>query len=291
MGKNIDNRNQPVYKKKHNRHTMDLFFLCLLVMIIAPWFYNPLTVTSYNLDFAKLPSNFNGFKIAVIADLHSHRFGRNQEILIQRILNQEPDIIVLAGDIIDKNDRDITNVQDLLRGISAADHPPIYSIPGNHDFMNKMIFGDLLALYRDYNINFIYGDTVLIEREGQLIALSSAELKNCEPEDSYSIDESPVPDYKDEFNILLHHYGNEFDLISDEYDLVISGHVHGGLIRFFGRGLINTVIRKPFFPKYSKGVYRKESGSVMVLSAGLGNAIIPRINNPREIVIITLNTL
>lgn len=260
--------------------------LCLLVLLLAPWFYNPLTVTSYYLDFDKLPANFDGYKIAVIADLHNLGFGKNQKKLIELIFEQNPDIIVLAGDIIDKRSSDMTNVEDLLKGIS--DKFPIYAIPGNHDYYRSSRFDKLSGLYREYGVIFMDGDTVPVERDGQLVVLSSAELKHWVRGDIYSIDKSPTPVYKNEFNILLHHFGNEFDIISDDYDLVLSGHVHGGVIRLFSRGLFNTMRKKPFFPKYSKGVYRKESGSIMVLSAGLGDSIVPRFNNHREIVMVNL---
>jgi len=261
-----------------------ILFLCLL--LILPWFYNPLVVTSYSLSFASLPSNFDGFKIAVIADLHNHRFGKNQEELIDKILEQEPDIVILAGDVLDKHSRDMTNVKNFLEGIS--EEFTIIAIPGNHDYLRPSVFDDLYDLYCENEVIFLDGETELIEKEGEFIVFSSAELKPQKKGSLYSIEKSPEPEYKNEFNILLHHFGNEFDIISDEYKLVISGHVHGGIVRLFGKGLINASKRQPLFPKYSKGVYRKESGSVMVLSAGLGDALIPRFNNPREIVMITL---
>jgi len=288
MEMSINNQNKFTRKKqKKGTFALILTILCLLVFIILPKFHNPLIVTSYSLDFSKLPSNFDGFKIVLIADLHSHLFGSDQEKLIERILEQKPDLVVLAGDIVDKRDNEMTNVEALLSGITGMFQ--IYSIPGNHDYNTAKQFDKLLALYHKYGVIFLDGRTSIIEREDQLIAFSSPELKHFTPGDIYSIDESPTPVYKNEFNILMHHYGNEFDIISDEYDLVLSGHVHGGLIRLFGKGLINASVKKSFFPKYSKGLYRKESGGVMVLSAGLGDAILPRFNNPREIVAITLN--
>ena len=287
MEKNINNPNTFTRKKPKKRFlALKLSILCLLVLLILPKFHNPLTVTSYSLYFPKLPSNFDGFKIVLIADLHSYSFGSAQDKLIERILEQAPDVVVLAGDVIDKRDNEMTNVEALLAGITGMF--PIYAVPGNHDYNTTERFNKLFALYREYGVIFFDGRTVVIEREDQLIAFSSPELKHFTPGDIYSIDKSPTPVHKNEFNILMHHFGNEFDLISDEYDLMLSGHVHGGLIRLFGKGLINASIKKSFFPKYSKGVYRKESGSVMVLSAGLGNAILPRFNNPREIVAITL---
>ena len=274
------------FNQVRKRNIAILISLCLLVLFLIPWFFNPLIVTSYYPEFEKLPINFDGFKIAVIADLHSHRFGKKQEKLIELILKQNPDIVVLAGDVINRRDRNMTNVNDFLAGISGKF--PVYAIPGNHDYFYPKKFEKLFNLYNEYGVICIDGDTELMERGDQLIVISSPKMKRPKRGDIYSIDKSPTPVYNHEFNILLHHFGNEFDIISDEYDLVLSGHVHGGLVRIFNKGLFNTMKRSPFFPKYSKGIYRKESGSIMVLSAGLGNAIIPRFNNPREIVMVTL---
>ena len=274
-------------KKKIGCTIPKKLFLYLFVLFTAPLFLGCLTVTPYDVGFTGIPQSFDGFRIAVITDLHSHRFGKNQTKLVEHILKQAPDIVVLVGDIIDKSDRNITNVRALLAGISGKF--PVYATAGNHELENPAQFNKLLNAYSEYGVIFLDGQTVLLEREDHLIALSS--LKIVLKYGRIWIENDSEPLYKEEFNILLHHFGNEFDIISDEYDLVISGHVHGGIIRIFNRGLIGYNEKVVFFPKYSKGVYRKESGSVMVLSAGLGNTTIPRINNPREIVIVTLEVM
>ena len=68
-----------------------------------------------------------------------------------------------------------------------------------------------------------------------------------------------------------------------DIDLILAGHTHGGQIRFFDRGLFSS--GQGLFPKYHKGV----ADNKMVISAGCSNPIaIPRINNPRELVIVNL---
>ena len=278
-------------KQKNEYGAPGLFFLCPFVLFVTPLFFGcstaSYTVSSYNVDFDRLPAGFDGFKIVIIADLHSHSFGKNQEKLTEGILELAPDIVVLAGDIIDRHDKDISNVRALLAGISGMF--PVYAIAGNHEFENPVQFKELLNAYREYGVIFLDGDTVTIKREEDLIAVSSQKLYPRQ-KGKYWIGSGTAPIFNNKFNIFLHHFGNEFDLISDEYDLVISGHGHGGLIRIFGKGLFSN---KAFslFPRYSKGVYRKESGSVMVMSAGLGNAAIPRINNPRELVMVILKAV
>lgn len=68
----------------------------------------------------------------------------------------------------------------------------------------------------------------------------------------------------------------------DSFDLVISGHTHGGRLRLFGKGLFSP--GQGFFPKYTKGLINEH-----LISAGVSNtAFIPHIGNPREICLVRL---
>lgn len=67
-------------------------------------------------------------------------------------------------------------------------------------------------------------------------------------------------------------------------DLVLSGHVHGGIVRIGEQGILSP--ERLFFPKYTKGLYTDaETGAKMVLSAGIGKL---RFNNPAEIICVEL---
>ena len=72
-----------------------------------------------------------------------------------------------------------------------------------------------------------------------------------------------------------------------EYDLVLTGHAHGGQFRIpFVGGLYAPA--QGAFPKYDSGLYTKGTTN-MIVSRGLGNSAFPfRINNTPEIVIVTL---
>lgn len=78
-----------------------------------------------------------------------------------------------------------------------------------------------------------------------------------------------------------------FDMICDHgYDIILSGHSHGGVIRLpFVGGLINN--NGGLFPEYDGGAYSKNN-CTMFASRGLGDASFPRFYNPPELVIITL---
>jgi predicted MPP superfamily phosphohydrolase len=69
---------------------------------------------------------------------------------------------------------------------------------------------------------------------------------------------------------------------------VLSGHLHGGVVRIPGVGGLLSPSRE-WFPEYDAGVFR-EGETQMVVSRGLGNSVIPiRVLNAPEVVVITLH--
>ena len=93
----------------------------------------------------------------------------------------------------------------------------------------------------------------------------------------------------DDFQILLSHRPELLSLYSEsEFDVVFSGHAHGGQFRLpFIGGLIAP--DQGLFPTYTSGTYKLDN-TTMIVNRGLGNSIIPiRIFNRPEIVVVTLN--
>jgi predicted MPP superfamily phosphohydrolase len=90
----------------------------------------------------------------------------------------------------------------------------------------------------------------------------------------------------DGVKILLAHHPDCYDMMIRGFEIpvVLSGHNHGGQIRLFGRGLVSSGL-KPF-PKYDRGLFDNR----MAVSAGCSNtAAIPRLFNPKELVIVELS--
>ena len=91
------------------------------------------------------------------------------------------------------------------------------------------------------------------------------------------------------YTILLAHRPEDFDIYVNEVNLVLSGHSHGGQIRFPFIGAL-VAPDQGIFPKYSDGLYSKDK-TKMIISRGLGTSVIPiRINNPPEIIVIKLKS-
>lgn len=254
--------------------------LTLSSTIFALGFYSGLKVTQYTFTSSRLPDSFDGFRIAFLSDLHGNQFGSGQKKLLSSIHALQPDIIVFTGDMIDGRHTDLSPIRELLAGLYGT--YPVYAVHGNHEYDNPSLLIQLLDLYQNYDVQILEDQQVTIERFGQTISLSGLSFRNAPTGQELRPNSS-----LGSFHILLYHDASAFSWSSLlGYDLILSGHVHGGVIRLpLLGGLLSP--DATFFPPYDRGrfdLYR----STMYASAGLGSAVIPRFYNRPELVLLTL---
>ena len=270
------------YKNLLTRKSIILLCLGLFFFYIIIGFYNPLVVTNYTYTSSKIPESFDGYRILQISDFHCQDFGAQESDLIKAIRDANPDIIVFTGDSID-DEHSIDNYAHLLEGIH--DLAPLYYINGNHEYDKLAPLAESLTLHEKYGVVDLNDASVILTRENDSILLSGLDfrktMQNLRNDITYA--------NTSYFNILLYHGTDKFDGIAPyNYDLVLSGHTHGGIVclPFIG-GIITN--RKELFPKYDSGIFTV-GHSTMISSRGLGDAAVPRFHNPREVVCITLHS-
>ena len=264
-------------------------FLFVLAGLCVAAFYNGLTVKNYSVASDKLEAG-ESVRVVLLADLHSYIYGNGQDKLIRKIISQNPDIILLAGDIAD----DIVPIEGtrlLLEGISEA--APVFYVSGNHEYWS----GDIKSIKE---LIGSYGVTVLEDEYQEIIVngvpVIIAGLDDPDRTLFESIDSKKSMDEafrelasKDHFKILAAHRPELIELYKQySFDLVVSGHAHGGQIRipFLLNGL--AAPNQGWFPKYAGGMYEHES-LTHIVSRGLSiNPRLPRIFNPPEIVVIDI---
>lgn len=264
------------------KSTLIPLVILLISIYVISGFINPLTVTDYSYTSTKVPSSFDGFKIVHISDFHCKEFGYQEEDLIHTIREAKPDIIFFTGDSID-NKHTIDNYHYLLSGIYGI--APIYYINGNHEYDPLAPFDEMLALHEEFHVIDLNDSSVVLTQGNDSILISGLDFRDTMRGLRSGIDYANTSI----FNILLYHGTDKFDGIAPyNYDLVLSGHTHGGIVclPFIG-GLIAN--QKEFFPKYDSGIFTV-GNSTMISSRGLGDASVPRFHNPREVVTITLHT-
>lgn len=245
-----------------------------------------LTVTEYSISSERLPSEFNGYKIVQLSDLHTMEFGKDNRRLVRKVAAQNPDMIALTGDYIESAE-DLPVVETLVAQLSEI--APVYFTSGNHDAASKAL-KELNSTIHSAGGTYLSNEHVLLERNGAAIVLAGVEDRN-----SYA--NMPRPDtvcetldaaYPDSFIILMAHRNDFATRYPDiACDLIFTGHGHGGVIRLpIAGGLIGTDLK--LFPKYDAGVFPCERAQ-MVVSRGLGGfPFYPRLLNNPEIVVVTL---
>lgn len=258
-------------------------------------------VTTYEIKSKKLPKAFKGTKFVFITDLHNWVYGAENKPLLNAIEQQEPDYILIGGDMFVKGPEfDPTVAIDFIMHL-VTKYPVLYSF-GNHELRVSELPETKDTTYLEYintlksvGVTFLVDDKVTLQRENESIEIIGLNL-----EESYykkfsknmltvqEIERHIGIAEKKDFSILLAHNPRYFEqYVNWGADLVLSGHVHGGMIvlPLLG-GVIST--QGLLFPKYDFGEFT-EGTSKMIVSRGLGNHTIKiRFNNRAELSVITL---
>ena len=279
-------------KKKPGKKCIRPIIFFIIIAFLFSAFDVRLKTVEYTITSDKIT---NPIRIALVTDLHSCKYGKNQKTLIDAVVKQNPDIVLLGGDIFDDKIPD-ENTELFLAGIAGK--YPCYYVTGNHEYWSRRV-DEMLDTLRKYNVTILDGKSETVEVNNQKISISGiddpdANLYTGKGEGFYAqLDE--INQIKDDslFTILLAHrplYVNKY--LDYNFDLVLSGHAHGGQWRI--PFLLNGVFApdEGFFPKYAGGQYDFPNGK-MIVSRGLAreSTRVPRIFNRPELVIVNLEPL
>lgn len=263
-----------------------LGFLLVGILCVAA-LYHGIKIQHYTITSDKLTEE-QSFHVAIITDLHSHIYGRDQTPLLKKVLQEQPDAVFLVGDIYD-NVIPPEGVRLLLAGL--RDKVPLFYVTGNHEYWTHDM-ESVLALFKEYGVAVLQDQWKEVVLNGVPIVIGGV----CDPVrakwekgyDPYAAMEQGFADLpENKFSILLAHRPTWFDRYSAyPFDLVVSGHNHGGQVRipFLLNGLYGP--DEGFFPEYPGGIYQ-EGGKTLIVSRGLSvNLRLPRVWNPPELVIL-----
>lgn len=258
-----------------------LTFLLLLTAFILSSL-NVLTVKSYHESTDKLKGKV---KLAVISDLHSSLYGKNQRKLLSLLDKQRPDLILMTGDVIDDK-RSTENARIFFEGVKKI--CPAYYVYGNHELkgdyvLYKQILDEngVVLLNGEFDEIYIRGEKITVC--GMYDTLDKAPSKKWQTDLAMIDEQTDDESYK----ILLSHRPHLFPYYNNaNFDLVLCGHEHGGQFRLFSKGLYAP--DEGLFPKYSYGEFKTKKGS-MIVSSGLCKNAYPRFLNPPEVVIVNVN--
>lgn len=271
-----------------------LIIFILLAVFFISGFDSRLKIRYYTVDSEKIQ---NPLRIALISDLHSCKYGESQRQLLESLERQNPDLVMLAGDIFDDVLPD-NNTEDFLKGLDSK--YTVFYVTGNHEFWSgETAFFRKMEILEKYNVPMLSGETSEMEIKGEALSICGVDDPDAymlfSGKDNYKTFTEQIYYVKElaknnNYTILLSHRPEHFELyVQNGFDLVLSGHAHGGQWRI--PLLLNGFFapNQGFFPKYAGGKY-EELGTTMVVSRGLAreSTRIPRFFNPPELVIIDL---
>lgn len=249
-----------------------------------------LETTHYIIESEKIPEGFDGFRIVQISDFHASTIPG----IVEEVRGEMPDIIAMTGDLVhDRGSYD----PGILLGERLVRIAPVYNVTGNHDLRRT----DYSRFQKELDLTGVvtlHDKSVTLSRCGDTVTLSG--IEDPFSEDGNTITDNVLASIKtipetSNYHILLFHRANHMDILKNNgFDLVLSGHMHGGQVRLpNGRGVCAPKSSwgsgsPMLFPKYFGGHYRYRDMD-MIVNRGIGNPmIIPRLFNRPELTVIIL---
>lgn len=290
-------------KSKRARRRGWIWLVVIIAMLAAGWLWFQwqcwgIETTVTQVELPGLPDEFDGLRIAHLSDLHGHEYGEDSAELLAMVAEQEPDLIVLTGDLMDRESQ-ITMIPALAKGLVSI--APTYYVTGNHEWSVEWsgsadAVRTLKELLTNCGVVVLSNEYVLLERGACALVLAGVDDPNGyadqkTPEELYAEIETEQSGL---FTILLAHRNDAFERYAKAgYDFVLSGHGHGGIIRLpFTDGLLSPA--RTLFPTWTAGVYTL-GDSTLFVSRGLGNNTVPisgfRLFNRPDLAILDLNAI
>lgn len=269
---------------------MKLVLLILILAVVLQFLeLRRFRITTYEITSKKLKEPC---EILFLSDLHGKIFGGR---LIRNLRKLSPDYILVGGDVISKkNPKEMVYMPEFLQQLTEI--APVFYGFGNHETTIEGVLShempDYDRLWNEYSekvknagIKVIRNDSIQLRTDitAAFLELPESFYRKFETVDMTDEDIRSLivdtPDEQETFQILLAHnpaYSEHYCCLNP--DLILSGHTHGGLIRFpFVGSLISTELT--FNPKYDGGRYRltKENGEecMLIVSKGLGTHSYP----------------
>ena len=267
------------------KHRWILPVLAILVVLTLIALDERLILRTYTVVSPKLTAEV---RLAVVTDFHS---SDNADDVVAMVTSCAPDAVLMVGDMFDDDiaNRPTERTLSLMRQLSAQ--YPCYYVSGNHEAWT----GEMDALYQqteEAGVTVLRMSSGVLTVRGQRIAL-------CGVPDPYEMVLSGAPDTEEQlrqaledvdsadFTVLLAHRPELLAKYAQfPFDLVVSGHAHGGQVRI--PGVLNGLYapNQGWFPKLAGGAYTQD-GTTLIVSRGLAvRTRLPRIFNRPEVVLV-----
>ena len=289
-----------------------LLFLIVLIaaLVFEIWReVHHFKVTHYHVASKKLAGLQGEVKLLFLSDLHNCVYGKGNSRLLAAIRRENPDLILIGGDmLVGAEHADADPALAFVRRLPEI--CPVYYVKGNHEQRMEEAPEEYSASFEAYKKELVESGVCFVENSfrrirlrGKLFTVYGLEL----PASTYKKfrkaavtaeeigrylgrpGETGRKDGEEAYTVLLAHNPAYMDSYLEwGADLVLSGHLHGGLIRIPLLGGIVTP-QGFLFPKYS-GEMTREGERTVIVSRGLGSHTVNiRLFNTPEIVAVHLS--
>lgn len=272
--------------------------LCFVLVYGTTVGFSKLEVKHVELSFADLPPAFDGYKLVLFSDAHVGNYGRSRQDILKSCIDsinaQQADLIAFTGDLQNLHPQELYPQIDLLSSLTARDG--VVSVLGNHDYAEYIDADEVTktancretqSLERQMGWRLLMNEHIALHRGADSIVIAGMENDGTKKRMPQLGDVAKtLKGISDgDFIVMLEHDPTCWKrkiLPQSKAQLTLSGHTHGGQFALFGLS--------PVAMSYNEydGLYRRDDGRVLYVTAGVGGLIPFRFGVPGEIVVITL---
>jgi predicted MPP superfamily phosphohydrolase len=230
------------------------------------------TVTRHRVGSGSRP-----LRVVQLSDLHLDGIHQFETDVASTVSSLAPDVLVLTGDSIDKRDR-LPVLGEFLELLDAE--TPKYAVLGNWDYWSGAPVKELRAVYDRQHCRLLINETAVFDNDGRSMQISGVDDLLGGAPDVRSL---TLLD-RDGSHLLLAHCPAYRERVEREaagrFTCMLSGHTHGGQIRFFGYA--------PVLPRgsggYVSGWYGGQLRMPLYVSRGIGTSLLrARLGAPPEV--------
>lgn len=250
--------------------------LALYSLLVEP---NRVTATTVSVVSPKLSERLNGYRIVLVSDLHIRDVGFREEAAIGIVKAAKPNLVVVAGDLLDSKGGVKPAVEFIHRLASAATTVAVW---GNWDHWSGVDLQRFKLLLEEHsNVTVLVNDALKVYEGLTVVGVD-------DPCTGYAdLDKALRSVNEPGFTVLVAHSPEIIGVAKGRVDLVLAGHTHGGQIVVPLTGPLLVPLPREY-AKYAYGLFNA-TGTFMVVTRGLGTSIVPaRFGCPPEVMVVVL---
>lgn len=252
------------------------------VLYGALWGIDRFEVKEVEYRSSRLPKAFDGYRILQLSDIHIGSWqGKEESIqeLVSLVNEQQADVIVFTGDLVNQQSRELDNFKSILSQIHAPHG--VYSVLGNHDYgtyyhwknreQEAENLSNLIRQEEEMGWHLLNNEHTMLHHQGDSIALIGVENDGEPPFSQHADLPQALQGTEGMFKILLSHNPTHWrrEVLPDtDIDLMLAGHTHAMQMEIFGRSLSSLI-----YPEWSGMYYRGKRA--LYVNIGIGYVGLP----------------